>query len=207
MMNIIAKKINCFLFGILLLLLVVPVVAQVNHAPANSQLKSFNNALTQVNMAFTFPEGFKEIKAPNTDDLPFHYGMELPGQEFEIWLRVNTQKEDEKFLADKNVRNTGPDSLYLSLAHDQITSFTTDNTYLKRKLPDYILDRYNADAGSTFLLNVDDSPITKHYKYALLIVLQKNRVGTVLAICFTNEKGPEFFKNMNLASSCLKFKD
>ncbi len=207
MMNIIAKKINCFLFGILLLLLVVPVVAQVNRASANSQLKNFNNALTQVNMAFTFPEGFKEIKAPSTDDFPFNYGMELPGQGFEIWLRVNTQKEGEKFLADKNVRNISTDSLYLSLAHDQIASFTTDNTYLKRRLPDYILGRYNADAGSTFLLSLNDSPITKHYKYALLIVLQKNRVGTVLTICFTNEKGPEFFKNMNLASSCLKFKD
>jgi hypothetical protein len=49
-------------------------------------------------------------------------------------------------------------------------------------------------------------PITKHYKYALLITLQKAQTGTILAICFANEKGPEFFKNMGLAKNCIKFK-
>jgi len=207
MMNVVTKKVNCFLFSIWLLLLAVPASAQVNRITSNSQTKTFNSSLTQLNMSFNFPEGFKEIKAPNTEEMPFDYGMELPDQDFEIWLRLNTQKDDEKFLADKNIRVANADSLYLSLAQDQINSFTTDKSYLKRSIPDHILDRYNADAGNTFLINIDDSPVTKHYKYALLIVLQKNKVGTVLAICFTNEKGPEFFKNMHLASSCLKFKD
>jgi outer membrane lipoprotein-sorting protein len=205
-MNAITKSINCFLFSVLLLLLATPVFAQVNHSPAGNQLKNFTNSLAQVNITFTFPEGFKEIKAPNTDAFPFDYAMELPDVDFEVWMRINTQKENEKFLADKNI-HIATDSLYKSLAKDQITAFSAENSYLKRGLPSYILDRYNADAGSTYLLNLDDSPITKHYKYALLVVLQKNGAGTIMAICFTNEKGPEFFKNMNLASNCLKFKD
>ena len=49
-------------------------------------------------------------------------------------------------------------------------------------------------------------PATKRYKYALLITLQKNHTGIILAVCFTNEKGPEFFKNLDRASSCMKFK-
>jgi outer membrane lipoprotein-sorting protein len=204
-MNAITRRVNCFLFYVLLLLLATPAFAQVNHAPAGNQLKNFTNSLAQVNIAFTFPEGFKEIKAPNTDAFPFDYAMELPDADFEVWMRINTQKENEKFLADKNI-HIATDSLYKSLAKDQITAFTSENSYLKRRLPTYILERYNADAGSTYLLNLDDSPITKHYKYALLVVLQKNGAGTIMAICFTNEKGPEFFKNMNLASNCLKFK-
>jgi outer membrane lipoprotein-sorting protein len=204
-MNAITRRINCFLFNVLLLLLATPVFAQVNHAPAGNHLKNFTNSLAQVNIAFTFPEGFKEIKAPNTDAFPFDYAMKLPDADFEVWMRINTQKENEKFLADKNI-HIATDSLYKSLAKDQIMAFSAENSYLKRGLPPYILERYNADAGSTYLLNLDDSPITKHYKYALLVVLQKNGAGTIMAICFTNEKGPEFFKNMNLASNCLKFK-
>jgi hypothetical protein len=55
-------------------------------------------------------------------------------------------------------------------------------------------------------LNLLDFPATKHYKYALLIALQRNHTGTIMAVCFTNDKGPEFFKNVDRASNCLKFK-
>lgn len=205
-MAAITKKSKGFLLIMLLLLWAAPLIAQTNRPVISSQLKNFYSALAQINLSFTFPDGFKEIKAVSTDSFPFDYAMEIPGEDFEIWLRVNTQKENERFLADKNIHIANPDSLFVNLAHEQISAFTTDKNYLKRGLPTYILDRYNADAGSTYLLNLDDSPATKHYKYALLIVIQKNKQGTVLAICFTNEKGPEFFKNMNRASNCLKFK-
>ncbi|MES2378660.1 MAG: hypothetical protein V4553_18850 [Bacteroidota bacterium] len=205
-MNTVTKKINCFVCSILLLLLAVPAMAQVSHT-ATGQPKTFSSELAQVDLAFTFPEGFKEIKAPNTETFPFDYALELPGSDFEIWMRVNTQKENERLLADKNVRVANPDSLYINIAQDQITAFTTEKNYMRRNLPPYILERYNADAGSIYLISIADSPITKHYKYGFLTVLQKNKAGTVLAMCFTNEKGPEFFKNMNKASNCLKFKE
>ncbi|MBC7399099.1 MAG: hypothetical protein H7289_04075 [Mucilaginibacter sp.] len=205
-MNAITKKINCFIGSILLILLAVPAVAQVGHS-ATSQPKTFTGELAQVDLNFTFPEGFKEVKAPNTENFPFDYALELPGSDFEIWMRVNTQKESEKLLADKNVHVTNPDSLYINLAQDQLTAFTSEKNYMRKNLPAYILERYNADAGSIYLVSINDSPVTKHYKYAFLTVLQKNKTGTVLAVCFTNEKGPEFFKNMNKASNCLKFKE
>jgi hypothetical protein len=205
-MNAITRKINCFIGIILLILLAVPTMAQVSHSTTN-QPKTFISELAQAELSFTFPEGFKEIKAPNTESFPFDYALELPGSDFEIWMRVNTQKENEKFLADKNIRVASPDSLYINLAQDQLTAFTSEKNFMRRNLPSYILERYNADAGSIYLLSIDDSPVTKHYKYAFLTVLQKNKSGTVLAVAFTNEKGPEFFKNMNKASNCLRFKE
>lgn len=205
-MNAVTKKINCLLWGILLLFLAVPVAAQVSRSRVG-QYKIFNSALAQVDLAFTFPEGFKEIKPPNTGNFPFEYALALPGSDFEIWLRVNTQKENEKLLADKNIHVANPDSLFISIAQDQIAAFTAEKNYVRRNLPQYILERYNADAGSVYLLSIADSPITKHYKYGFLTILQKNKSGTVLAVCFTNEKGPGFFKNMNKAGNCLKFKD
>lgn len=204
-MTAITKSIKHFLFVVLLLWLVAPAFAQVKPA-AKGQFKNFYNSVGEVNLNFIFPEGFKEIKPVDTENFPFDYAMEIPGVDFEIWFRINTQKEDEKFLNDKNIHVTNPDSLYLSLAQDQISAFTSENIYLKRTLPPYILDRYNADAGATYLFSLNDSLITKHYKYALLIMLQKNKMGTVMAICFTNDKGPDFFKNMNKAGNCLKFK-
>ncbi len=193
----------------LLLFAVTPVLAQGVAAPPESERpkKTFSELLTENNISFNFPEGFKEVKVPNTDALPFSYGMELPNQDFEIWMRISTQREGEKLLADKNVHLSSPDSLYAALAQDQIPAFTSDKGYLRRRLPGYILRRYNADAGSTYLLNIDDSKLTKHYKYAFLTVLQKNQAGVVMAICYTNEKGPEFFRTMNMAASCLKFKE
>lgn len=207
-MYAITTKIN-YLLVVFLLLFAAPVVAQTSKANAGalSQLNFFNTSLAQVDIAFTFPQGFKEIKAPNTDSYKFDYAMVLPNTDFEIWFRVNTQKENEKLMSDKNIRINNPDSLFISIAQDQIASFTSQKAYLKRILPRYILNRYNADAGCTYLVSIDDSPVTKHYKYAFVTVLQKNGIGTVMAICFTNNKGPEFFKNMNLASTCLKFKD
>ncbi|GAA4098680.1 hypothetical protein [Mucilaginibacter panaciglaebae] len=207
-MNIITTKISCLLVAFLLLL-AAPVAAQINKATTGpqSQLKIFDASLAQIDVAFTFPEGFKEIKAPNTDSYQFDYAMILPDADFEIWFRVNTQKENEKLLSDKNIKVNNPDSLFISIAQDQIASFTSEKIHSKHTLPQYILNRYNADAGCIYLISINDTPITKHYKYAFITVLQKNGSGTVMAICFTNDKGPEFFKNMNLASSCLKFKE
>jgi hypothetical protein len=207
-MNIITAKIN-YLLVTLLLLLAAPVVAQTTKATisAATQLKTFNTSLAQIDVSFNFPEGFKEIKAPNTDSYQFDYAMVLPDADFEIWFRVNTQKENEKLLADKNIRVNNTDSLFVNIAQDQISTFTSEKAYSKRTLPQSILDRYNADAGCIYLVSIDDTPITKHYKYAFVTVLQKNGEGTVMAIAFTNDKGPEFFKNMNQASTCLKFKD
>lgn len=207
-MNTITTRINYLLVAVLLLL-AAPVVAQTTKTTVVpvSQLKTFNTSLAQISVSFNFPEGFKEIKAPNTDSYQFDYAMVLPEADFEIWFRVNTQKENEKLLADKSIKVNSPDSLYVNIAQDQIASLSSEKNYTRRTLPQSILDRYRADAGCIYLVSIDDTPITKHYKYAFVTVLQKNGDGTVMAIAFTNDKGPEFFKNMNQASTCLKFKE
>jgi hypothetical protein len=136
--------------------------------------------------------------------------MALPGKEFEIWLQVRSQKENWasyiKSIGDKHTMQANPDSLYLGLGTAHAIAFTGDRNYLMRSIPANILERYNADAGRSYLLNLLDMPVTRHYKYALLITLQKDHTGTILAVCFANEKGPEFFKNIDKASSCIKFK-
>lgn len=207
-MDAISTKIN-WVWVILMLLFAAPVVAQPGRATTStppSQLKSFTTSLSRIGGSFDFPEGFKEIKAPSTDCYQFDYAMILPDADFEIWFRVNTQKESEKLLADKNIKVGSPDSLFLIVARDQIEALSSEKAFSRRKLPHYILNRYNADAGCIYVVNIDDTPITKHYKYAFVTVLQKNGNGTVMSIAFTNEKSPEFFKNMNQASTCMRFK-
>lgn len=207
-MNIITKGIFCLVTLALLLCAAMPCLAQGTRAfPENGRPKTFSDLLVETGLTFNFPEEFKEVKAPNTESLPFNYGMELPGEGFEVWIRVSTLKESEKLLADKNIHVPSTDSLFVGLAQDQLTAFTSEKNYLRRNLPTYILRRYNANAGSTYLLNIDDTKLTKHYKYALLTVLQKNLAGVLIAICFTNEKGPGFFRNMNMAAGCLRFKE
>ncbi len=191
-----------------LMLLVCPVVsvfAQASRLDNSQQLKAFEKALNKVGATFTFPEGFKEIKAVNNRDLQFNYAMELPGKEFELWLRVNSLKENKDFLNDNKIR-VSADSAYLHLLKQQVSTLSSDENWLMRPIPPFILGGYNADVGKTYLVNLKDSPVTRHYKYALLIAIAKYNAGSLYAICLTNNKGTEFFRNMFTASNCLKFK-
>lgn len=187
----------------------VPVVAK----PAftgSPQLKNFLAAAAQANVTFTVPPGFKEIKAPNNEDYSFDYAMTRPGEEFEIWIQVKSQKENyaayERSLNNKSTRQANPDSLYLAVGNAHAIALSNGADIKPRNLPQYIVERYNADAGKSYLISLPDEAATKHYKYALLVTLQKDHIGTILAVCFTNDKGPEFFKNMDEASNCVRFK-
>lgn len=170
-------------------------------------LKNFDKKLSKANIAFIFPTGFKEVKTVTTADYSFDYGIAAPEEDCEIWFKVQTQKDSWiNYIKGKNDNHIiNPDSLYQEIGLTQAKAFKGDNAPLDRSIPPMWLTRYNADLGKTYLVNLPDSPQTKHYKYAMVVVLQKNKVGNVLAVCFANELGPGFFRNLNKASTCLKF--
>jgi hypothetical protein len=188
--NTILKQIKQILLTGILLFCIAPVFAQEKKHPANkkqditevkmvpvisNQLNNFLLAAAQANVSFAFPEGFKEIKAPNNEDYSFNYAMELPGKEFEIWFQLKPQKKNytsyKRLLSNKSTRLSNPDSLYLGYGTTQAVAFTGGHDFVVRNIPQRILARYNADAGKSYLLNLLDMPVTKHYKYALLITL------------------------------------
>jgi hypothetical protein len=181
-----------------------------NATPPSVQFKEFSQLLAQASATFAFPKGFKEIPAVNNEDFSFDYAMEMPGRDFEVWFQVKSQKENwasyERLQNDSDRQLANPDSLYLEMGKAHATAFTGDRNYFVRNMPLNVLTRYNADAGKSYLLNLLDLPATKHYKYALLITLQRNHTGIIMMVCFTNEKDPEFFKNIDKAGNCLKFK-
>lgn len=170
-----------------------PVIAQAKYPRNGHELRRFSKAAAQAGITFSMPEGFKELN-DNSEAHPFDFGISLPGQGFEVWFKVVPKK------------GSTPDSLYLDMGRNEAKELCGDDNYLVRGLPDEVLNDYNADVGKTYFLNLPDSPATKHYKYALLITLQKDDKGIVMAAGFTNDKGPEFFKNLNRARNCIKFK-
>jgi hypothetical protein len=201
------------LFTAICLLVAAPVFAQSRHNPAtmikkpvpNEQKANFYHLATQTNVAFDWPKGFAEVQAPDDEDFSFDFALELPGQDFEVWYRLKPEKEDWARFKD-NPQAANPDSIYKAVGKATAASFCGDEKYFERNIPHSVLARNNADAGKSYLLTLLDLPQTKHYKYALLIVLQKNHTGSIVAVCFTNEKGPEFFKNVNRATNSLRFK-
>jgi hypothetical protein len=197
----VCRQIKYLLLGLILVFFIVPSFAQRKNTHVSHELKQFNKELGDADLTFTLPTGFKEIKSSGYDNHLFDYRIQLPDSDFEIWFQVKSLKPAKL----KNDKQTNLDSLYLDMGRTQANAFVGDNNYMIRNIPQRALARYNADAGKTFLLNLPDSPTTKHYKYAMLVVLQKNHSGTLLATCFANELGPGFFKNLNMANSCIKF--
>ncbi|ASU36320.1 hypothetical protein [Mucilaginibacter xinganensis] len=189
---------------------VKPVGQAAKPVKMSAQLAEFTRIAATANVIFTFPKGFKEIKAPDNDYFSFDYAMALPGKDLEIWLLVKSQKENwasyEKSKDSPGAEQANPDSTYSSLAEANAAAFTGDDKHFVKNIPPEVLEKYNADAGKSYLLNLRDQPATKRYKYALLITLQKSHTGIIMAVCFTNDKGPEFFKNMDKAANSMKFK-
>ncbi len=204
-MNNYLLKITRLVTFIALLCATAASFAQGTRLDYSEQYKSFQKEINKVGINFNFPEGFKEIKAVNTRDFKFDYAMELPGKDFEIWLRVNSFKENRQFLHDNHL-HINTDSAYSYILKQQATVFSNDTEWFTRQLAESQLSQYNANVGKTYLVNLNDSPVTKHYKYALLIVIARYNTGSVFAVCLANDRGPEFFKNIFAAGNCIKFK-
>ncbi len=200
------KQLKHIGFCMALLLYIAPAFAQVKQpAVLTKDLKSFDKKLTKAKMTFIYPTDFKEVKA--ADILNFDYGIIAPEGDCEIWFKVQSQKDSwTSYLKAKNDnRIVHSDSVYNEIGLSQAKAFKSDKAPLERIIPPSLLTRYNADLGKTYLVNLPDAAATKHYKYAMVVVMQKNKTGVALAVCFANELGPGFFKNLNKASRCLKF--
>jgi hypothetical protein len=182
----------------------------VPQAAVSPQLASFLKEARVAGVDFTMPKNFKEISAVNNENFSFDFAMAIPGQDFEVWLQVHSLKQNwlsydqAKDITGKTLDN--PDSTYLQAARAHATAMSDDDKFFTRSLSASVLKMYNADAGKTYLFNLANLPETRHFKYALLIAIQKDHTGYLMAVCLTNEKGPAFFKNINQARDCIKFK-
>jgi len=216
-MRLTAILTHCFKHLLLILMLggiaISAMAQQTNHAsgkPKSKQLKNFVKLANEANVAYNAPEGFREIKPVKNDTLSFDYALELPDEDFEVWFEVRSQRRAvagfTRLVSDTTRTNEHPDSLYNKVGLTLATDLSGGQSCFTTIIPPDYLARYNADEGKTYLLDLADANETRHYKYALLITLHKDHVGTIVAICFGNEKGSGFFKNIFKASRALKFK-
>ncbi|WP_342647233.1 hypothetical protein [Mucilaginibacter sp. CSA2-8R] len=175
-----------------------------------TQLRSFIKQAEEAGIDFTFPPVLKEVTAISNENLSFDYAMAMPGQNFEIWLQVRSLKqnwtsyEQVKNITGKMLAN--PDSSYIGAIKANACVLSDDDRYTIRSLKPELLEAYNADAGKSCLVSLADLPETKGFKYALLIALQKDHTGYLLAVCLTNDKGPDFFRSLSKVRECIKFR-
>ncbi len=198
------KKYLCLIF---ILLLSYKGYAQ--PLPLTPQLKAFQSALNGINVQFSFPKDFKEIKALHSSHTSVDYAMELPNASFQVWYGVkNLQLIWPKFKAtEDDIKRTtnNPDSLYISSSLSAATILAGKDNFTSKNLPPEVLTVFNADKGKSYQLNLYDRPETGHYQYGLLLCLQKNGVGYVSMLFLSNENGPDFYKKVNKAYYSVRF--
>jgi hypothetical protein len=198
------KKVRVLIFLLFPLVVFVPdTVGKQN--PSGRDLKIFRDLLANINATFILPDGFNEIKPVAADKFACQYALQLPTADFEVRFQVNSLKSEWKSFEQARGEKINPDSLYSKLAVNAVKGLATDGKYFSRAIPESILEEYNADLGRSYFFNLADSPETNHYQYALLVVLQKNHYGNIVVVCFSNERGPGFFKNINKLKDCLRF--
>jgi len=175
----------------------------------SKQLKNFIDLTNKADITVSFPAGFRETKIKSEDFL-FDYAIETPDRECELWFQVKSLKKDwenyELVKNDPRKQTANPDSTYTTMGSAQAFTLAGDKNFTPRNISPEVLTRFNANSGRSYLLNLPDLPETRHYKYALVLAIQKDHTGTIVIACFTNEKDPEFYKNVNRISRYLKFK-
>jgi hypothetical protein len=198
------KKVRILVFLLFPLIVLIP-AADGKQNPVGHDLKTFRDLLANINASFILPDGFNEIKPIATDKFPCQYALQLPTADFEVRFQVNSLKQEWKNFEQGKGDKVNPDSLYSKLAVNEVKGLALEGKYFSRAMPERILEEYNADLGRSYFFNLADSPETNHYQYALLVVLQKNHYGSIVVVCFSNERGPGFFKNINKLKDCLRF--
>lgn len=200
------KKGSIFISLLFSLFVFATMAIAMQSPPPGHELKVFKELLTNINAYFVFPEGFNEVKPIKNEKFPCQYALQLPDNDFEIRFQVNQLKSEWRNYEQEKGDRTNPDSLYNKQAIAEAKSLAgTDGKYFARNIPPSVLQQYNADLGKSYFLTLADSPETNHYQYALMVVLQKNHDGNIIVVCFGNERGPAFFKNINKLKDCLKF--
>lgn len=206
------KQFKKILLIVILLCCVSCVLAQGKHLPQSPYDKKFDQLLKQTNLRFIFPGGFKEVEPIDNEDFSYDFAMELPGHDLEVWLQIKPQRQNwlsyEKARQENTLRAVAnPDSMYVDMSKANAIALSADNNILVRNMPTEVLARYNADAGKSYLINLPDMYITKHYKYALLVALQKNHIGTLIAVYLSNERDADFYHDVYRAAHCFRFID
>jgi hypothetical protein len=203
------KQFKKLLLIVILLCCVVPAIAQNKRLPAKASHKAFNQLLKESDLSFTFPAGFHEIKAINNEYYSYDFAMESDDEDFEVWLQIKPGKQNwasyEKAANDNQRQLANPDSVYDGLSRADAMALSVDSNILVRNMPPEVLARYNADIGKSYLINLADMEVTKHYKYALLVALQKRHTSTLVAVYFTNAKDADFYRDVYRAAHCLRF--
>ncbi len=179
--------------------------AQTNQGESRNG-KQFKELMASVNATFTFPEGFTEVTPVNNDKTSYQYALELPNSDFEVLFQVNQTKKDwKRYDRSRESEKINPDSLYSSIADAHLSSLSGDGGKFNRPIPAKILQFYNADIGRSYFFTLATSPVTHSYQYGLMVIIQKNHQGSIVVTCFGNDRGPEFFKKVNMLRNCLKF--
>ena len=140
------------------------------------------------------PKGLKKLRHQIVPILISIMRWSCRGRISKYGFQVKSLKENWANYNKEQNSQTNPDSLYNRIGEATAITLSGDKDYYIKVIPSDILARYNADLGKSYLLTLLDVAATKHYKYALLITLQKNHTGSIMVVCFTNEKGPEFFR-------------
>ncbi len=194
---------------VLVVLLILGGSTYTQPAQTYSQLKTFQQTLSAIDLSFTFPKDFKEIKALHEGNIDVDYAIELPDENFQVWYSVrNTQQPlPKRKTSEDNSKHPPipPDSLYNAFATAAALMLAGKSNYTVKNLPPEVLNTFHADKGKSYQLELLDRPETNHFQYGLLMSLQKTGTGFISMLFLSNDNGPDFYKRVNKVYYSVKF--
>lgn len=178
---------------------------------ANGQaLDDFRSLLDNCWMIFEVPDGFKEGKIINNNDMNYEYALAYPDKDFEVRYSVRPIRqqhyENDSLKTQMENMATFRNTQYKTVLQAIIFNISGDFNFKFGPFDEEaVKDEFNADWGGMTLVELKKEGFGEGFKYCMVVAIHKDDVADAYYYYMANSKNRLMDNVMPLFHS-LRFK-